>query len=918
MGVCHSGASSASSGGSSSPEETDAVLAVPYFSALSKQELDQLREGFERKEVLKGQVLQTPGEKRTSSMGIILRGSVIITANNTKQQKVKIRELGVGEFYGDVSSHGHKDLEEDGLTVTAAENTTVLTGDGAKLKQILRKHPRLGEAIANVCGKPISLHLRDIPLFSEVNVMHLQQLAAMCIVKTVKAGVTLCAEGEAADGFYYIISGRVQVSVQASKNQEIFLSVLQGKDWFGEIALLEETTRTATAKTIADCMLLFLTKESFNTFLDLAPGLRDSEVFISLVSRRTGNHLKSIPLFHELKNKKTQIGPMEHFDEKKLQLLGELFKWHPYKAGEQVWKEGDLQESFYIVIKGTLVMKATDGKGKMVELSRFGVHEWFGEAALLGIEGGRWTSTVSAEEDCLLLQLGADNFTSFRQIAPAICGCVRSRLGATTGKQLRTIPFFAEVKENRPWSKLDLLGDLFTFEVYDSKARIVEQGQMGTKFYVLVSGECNVTIAEAGKAEEQFITKMVKGDWFGEIALMRDTPRTASCTALTDVVLVSITKEKFNRFLDIAPELTEPFEMMLDIRTARMLRSVDIFKNVRENRPWSKLEVIGSLFDYLHVDGGKIVYEKAEKADLFYVLIKGEVELEDDSGKKTKQGEKTSLSFKPSLEGVLRGETCRTVTACLFGTMGRELFPRLVAIAPEILKHFGQGENALNSMRKSIGLINAAEKSTRASLIRGRKSLIKSRRSSPDVLKPPGDGPKQTKSNKRVSKSETSISISLGSDSDFESLETPNAARSGDGFLAGGPDSPIMTETEKLEAEKDAVVFDDGLEAREGDSKVKVDAPKVEEKDELSAVASFVATSAVAPAAITGGDDDIYLEAWQRLPEFNNMVAPAATSEISKATDSVGTEVNAAASPSLVVVAETSMPALGIAAETPA
>eukprot|EP00808_Paulinella_micropora_P028639 g60587.t1 len=794
---------------------------------LIKTELEQLHKGFVKKEVKKGDVLHAP------SFG--------------------------GEHH------------DDGMTITAAEDTTILTGDGDKMKQILKKHPQLGEAIANVCGKPISLQLKDIPLFAEVQVAHLQQLAAMCVVRKVQEGMTICAEGDAADGFYYIISGRVQVSVKSGK-EEVFMSVLGAKDWFGEIALLEETTRTATVRTIADCLVVYLTKESFNTFLDLAPGLRESQAFVSLVSRRTGNHLKSIPLFHGLKTKKTQIGPMDHFDEKKLQLLGELFRWRELKPGEAIWKVGDLQQAFYVVVKGSLTMNTTDEKGKDVTLATFKLHEWFGEASLLNIEDGRWTSTVTADEDCLLLELKSSHFQSFQQIAPDICSVVRTRLGATTGKHLRTIPFFAQVRENRPWSKLDLLGDLFTFEVYDAKKTIVQQGERGTKFYVLVSGECEVSIQEPGKKDHQHITNMKKGDWFGEIALMRDTPRTATVTATTDVVLVTINAEKFHRFLDIAPELTEPFEMMLDIRTARMLKNIDIFARVRENRPWSKLEVIGSLFDYLHVDANTIVYDAEETADLFYVIIKGDVELTDaNTGNVRKQGEKTTLSFPQCVEGNNRMETCKTLTNCLFATMDRDLFPRLIGIAPEILQHFGKEELQLQQMRKSIQVIADDLKDKRAQTMPSKKrSIIRSRRSSPNLLTTP-EGAKMAGHERTQSHSESSLS-SLAKSTQATDLRSfsPNLVIP---FPADGNegDSPESTPPSQSNDFASASTVLPTLDRQPTPSIERQMAPLPSMELELS-VSKTVITEAAPQHHDNPHDPYQDLEAWQRLPEFQTMI----------------------------------------------
>ena len=68
---------------------------------------------------------------------------------------------------------------------------------------------------------------------------------------------------------------------------------------------------------------------------------------------------------------------------------------------------------------------------------------------------------------------------------------------------------------------------------------IVRQGDLGTRFYVIASGRVRVDI------DGTPIRNLGTGDWFGELALLRDVPRTASVTALTDVTLWGLDRESF-------------------------------------------------------------------------------------------------------------------------------------------------------------------------------------------------------------------------------------------------------------------------------------------------------------------------------------------------------------------------------------
>jgi CRP/FNR family transcriptional regulator, cyclic AMP receptor protein len=78
---------------------------------------------------------------------------------------------------------------------------------------------------------------------------------------------------------------------------------------------------------------------------------------------------------------------------------------------------------------------------------------------------------------------------------------------------------------------------------------MTRQGSRGREFFVLLEGEADVT------KNGETINRLGPGDFFGEIALVSDSPRTATVTATTPVRTLVVTATSFKRLLDDQPEI---------------------------------------------------------------------------------------------------------------------------------------------------------------------------------------------------------------------------------------------------------------------------------------------------------------------------------------------------------------------------
>jgi CRP/FNR family transcriptional regulator, cyclic AMP receptor protein len=91
---------------------------------------------------------------------------------------------------------------------------------------------------------------------------------------------------------------------------------------------------------------------------------------------------------------------------------------------------------------------------------------------------------------------------------------------------------------------------------------MTREGSRGREFFVLLEGDADVT--KGGNS----INKLGAGDFFGEIALVSDSPRTATVTATSPVRALVITDRSFRRLLDEQPEIQRKVLIALAERLA--------------------------------------------------------------------------------------------------------------------------------------------------------------------------------------------------------------------------------------------------------------------------------------------------------------------------------------------------------------
>lgn len=99
------------------------------------------------------------------------------------------------------------------------------------------------------------------------------------------------------------------------------------------------------------------------------------------------------------------------------------------------------------------------------------------------------------------------------------------------------------------------VADKMSRESYPAGTRVIEQGDRGDKFFLIKEGEVEVFVD--GESAEHRVRVLGKGDFFGEMALLLDQPRSATVKAAGPLELYALGKEDFNAATEASPPFKE-------------------------------------------------------------------------------------------------------------------------------------------------------------------------------------------------------------------------------------------------------------------------------------------------------------------------------------------------------------------------
>lgn len=127
--------------------------------------------------------------------------------------------------------------------------------------------------------------------------------------------------------------------------------------------------------------------------------------------------------------------------------------------------------------------------------------------------------------------------------------------------RLAKLPFFEGIAP----PLLKNIAMLFTTETCKEGENVVNEGDEGNKFHIIVRGKFEI-IKRMPDGGERRVAVLQDGDHFGEIALLHNVPRNATVRAMGPSVLLSVRQEAFHRLMAEHPQIRQSLEQTLQKR----------------------------------------------------------------------------------------------------------------------------------------------------------------------------------------------------------------------------------------------------------------------------------------------------------------------------------------------------------------
>ena len=252
---------------------------IPLFSDLKKEELQSLLSHIQSKTYPKDALVCQEGEGG-GSLFVISRGEVAIVKQAPGGREIRVRNLKDGDLFGEF---GFFIDQKRHATVKAMTDCELLEVSRNGFREMVKAHPRLNEVLQGLFKERVLDNFLALsPLFSSLTFDERRKVMEWFHLRQVPEGTILFKEGDPPASWFMVRNGEVEIFTQNGRGKRVRLALLQSGNIFGEIGLLFDKPRMASAKTTRPAKLLEVTQEDFKSCLLQIPNLQMKLKAVSL------------------------------------------------------------------------------------------------------------------------------------------------------------------------------------------------------------------------------------------------------------------------------------------------------------------------------------------------------------------------------------------------------------------------------------------------------------------------------------------------------------------------------------------------------------------------------------------------------------------------------------------------------------
>ncbi len=229
---------------------------------------------------------------------------------------------------------------------------------------------------------------------------------------------------------------------------------------------------------------------------------------------------------------------------------------------------------------------------------------------------------------------------------------------------LREVHFLSPLSEE----ELSQVATRMNRQIFRPGDTVIQQGTEGDRFYVIERGVVEVLVGDESVPRRT----LMRGDYFGEIALLERVSRTSTVRAASPLSVLWLGRGDFDRLL--ASRVSASAQIDETIHTLEELRQFSIFANLSSR----ELDTLASRLLRERFPPGAVVIQEGESGDSFYLVDSGQAEVLVGGERRSILGRGTYFGEIALLLDIPRTATVRALTPLDVLKLRRQDFEALV------------------------------------------------------------------------------------------------------------------------------------------------------------------------------------------------------------------------------------------------